>query len=176
MESNICSPCSWEHTIGTDHEIQKSNPYPSHVPILIDPAWHYRSTQFPFMLIKKIAWKWMLDSLRKLSLINEALCWKKTNLNKSEIRVNVEKNSGNSIVTSIFVASIPVSSAGTVVKASAIHKTLRSSLGCQQTYDSKWRWHKRETSAVQTYRSQHHCTRNYESHSRTECSLLTCSF
>jgi hypothetical protein len=75
----------------------------------------------------------MLDFLRKLNLITEELGWKKTNLNKSEIRVIVEKNSGNSIVTSIFVASILVSSPGTVVKASAIHKTPKSSLGCQQT-------------------------------------------
>jgi len=53
-----------------------------------------------------------------------------------------------------------VFSAGTVVKASTIHNTPRSSLVCQQTYESKRRWHKREMSAVQTYRSQHHCTRN----------------
>lgn len=123
MESNLCSPCSWEPMNGTDHETQKSSPYPSHFLLLKDPVWHYRSTQFPFTLISKITRKWKLDILRKLSLITEELGWKKTNLNKSEIRVNVEKNSGNSIVTSIFVASILVSSTGTVFKAGAIHKT-----------------------------------------------------
>jgi Pyruvate/2-oxoacid:ferredoxin oxidoreductase gamma subunit len=79
----------------------------------------------------------MLDILRKLSLIIEEPGRKKANFNKSEIRVNEEKNSGNSIVTSIFVASILASSAGIVFKASAIHKTSRSSLGSQQTNESK---------------------------------------